>query len=337
VSRIIIAENDGAVRGALVEWLEAAGYPCTPAETGTALAEARRQSPSAAIVGVATPEDGGMWVVRMLRNQPTPVPVVVMSATHSFDVAVAASRLGVTDCLAWPASQESVVEAIARCVRWRRSAEAATEASRRLAEEVAIGRDRLVNTLERVDPKMTQSVLLGILESKAPDTFDHSHRVGQSSVALARSHGLSPAEIRDVRCAALLHDIGKVAIPHRLISTAGPLTDAEIAVLRMHVVIGAEVLATVPGHQNVATLIGSSHEHYNGGGYPHGRVGTDIPIGARIIAVADAYDAMTSRRTYSDPVSHDDANAELVRTAGTYFDPDLIRSWMQMTELAQCS
>jgi putative nucleotidyltransferase with HDIG domain len=333
----MIAENDGAIRGALVGWLEGAGYPCTPAETGTALAEARRQSPAAAIVGVTTPEDGGMWVVRMLRSQPTPVPVVVVSATRNFDVAVAANRLGVTDCLAWPASQETVLEAAERSVRWRRSADAATEVSRRLDDEVAAGRAELVDTLSRVDPKMTQSVLLAILESRVPDTFDHSHRVGQSSVALARNHGLSLDEIRDVRTAALLHDIGKIAIPPRLIATPGPLTDAEIAVLRMHVVIGAEVLATVPGHANVAALIGSSHERYNGGGYPRGLVGNDIPMGARIIAVADAYDAMTSRRTYCDPVSHDEANAELVRTAGTHFDPDLIRSWMQMTELARCS
>jgi putative two-component system response regulator len=326
VSRIIIAENDGAIRGSLVEWLEAAGYPCTATGTATALAEARRQPPSAAIVGVASAEDGGMWIVRMFRGQPTPVPVIVVSATRSFDVAVAASRLGVTDCLAWPATQESVLEAVDRSVQWRRSAEAATEASRRLDEEVAAGRAQLLNTLKRVDPKMTQSVLLAMLESRAPDTFDHSHRVGQSSVALARSHGLPLAEIRDIRAAALLHDIGKVAIPQRLIANPGPLTDAEIAVLRTHVAVGAEVLATVPGHQNVATLIASSHERYDGGGYPHGLVGNDIPVGARIIAVADAYDAMTSRRTYSDPVSHDEANAELVRSAGTHFDPDLIRS-----------
>jgi putative nucleotidyltransferase with HDIG domain len=337
VSRILIAENDSGIRTALAGWLETAGYPCTSADTGAALAVSRREPPAAAIVGVTSAEDGGMWVVRMLRNAPTPIPVIVVSSTRSFDVAVTASRLGVTDCLPWPASAESVVEATARSVQWRRSADAASQASRRLSDEVASGRDQLLNTLTRVDPKMTQSVLLAILESRAPDTFDHSHRVGRSAAALARNHGLAMAEIRDIRMAALLHDIGKVAIPQRLLATPGPLTDAEIAVLRMHVVVGAEVLAAVPGHQRVASLIGSSHERYNGSGYPHGLVGADIPVGARIIAVADAYDAMTSRRSYSDPITHDEANAELVRTAGTNFDPDLIRSWMQMTELARCS
>jgi putative nucleotidyltransferase with HDIG domain len=289
------------------------------------------------IVGVASPDDGGMWVVRTFRSQPSPVPVVVISPTRSFDVAVAVSRLGVTDCLAWPASQEEVCEAVERSLQWRRSAAVAADAGRRLDDEVAEGRRELVESLSRVRPEMTQSFLLAMLESRAPETFDHSHRVSASAVALGRTQGLAAAEIRDIRAAALLHDIGKLVIPERLVQRQGPLTDAEIAVLRLHVVVGAEVLAAVPGHQTVAALIAASHERYNGAGYPHGLLGNDIPIGARIIAVADAYDAMTSRRTYSDPVSHDEANTELVRGAGIHFDPDLIRGWMQMTELAQCS
>jgi putative nucleotidyltransferase with HDIG domain len=337
VPSILIAENDEAIRASLVDWLEAAGYSCSQVETGTALAAARQEPPVAAIVGVTQPEDGGMWIVRMLRTQQAPVPVIVVSPTRSFDVAVAASRLGVTDCLAWPASRDSVVEATQRSIQWQRSAEAASHATRRLNDEVAASRAQLLDTLKRVDPETTQSVLLAILESRAPDTFDHSHRVGQSAVALARSHGLPQAEIRDVRTAALLHDIGKVAIPQRLVGNPGPLTDAEVAIIRLHVVVGAQILATVPGHETVAGLIGSSHERYDGAGYPHGLVGNDIPVGARIIAVADAYDAMTSRRVYSDPISHGEANAELVRLAGTHFDPDVIRAWMQMTELARCS
>jgi putative nucleotidyltransferase with HDIG domain len=278
-----------------------------------------------------------MWVVRMLRNQPSPLPIVVISRTRSFDVAVAANRLGVSDCLAWPVTPASVVESVQRLVQWRRVDTATSDASARWRAEVAAGRAELLETLQRVAPPMTSAVLLALLESRAPETFDHPQRVGQSAVALARTHGVPAAEVREIRSAALLHDIGKVAIPQRLMAKPGPLTDAEIAVLRMHVVIGAEVLATIPGHDNIARLIGSSHERYNGGGYPHGLVGNDIPLGARIIAVADSYDAMTSRRIYCDPMSHDEANAEMVRTAGTLFDPDLIRSWMQTTELARCS
>jgi putative nucleotidyltransferase with HDIG domain len=337
VSRILIAENDSAIRRPLVEWLEAAGYPCTAADTGAALGEARREPTAAAIVGVTGADDGGMWVVRRLRHHSAPLPVVVVSATHSFDIAVAANRLGASDCLAWPVSRETVIESVERTVQWRRAVVVAGEVSRVLNQEVAAGRAELLKTLERVEPRMAESVLLALLEARLPDTFDHSQRVGQSSVALARSCGLSAADTRAIRTAALLHDIGKVAIPERLIASAAPLNDAEIAVMRMHVVVGAEILATVPGHQHVAELIGSSHERYNGGGYPHGLVGNAIPLGARIIALADSYDAMTSRRIYCDPMSHDEANAELVRTAGTLFDPDLIRSWMQMTELARCS
>ena len=116
----------------------------------------------------------------------------------------------------------------------------------------------------------------------------------------------------------------------------GPLSDSDLDVLRTHVVIGREVLATVPALEPIAGIVGATHEKYDGSGYPGGLKGDSIPLAARIISVADAYDAMTSVRCYSDPVSHDEANAELVRSAGTQFDPDVVRAWLQMTELRRC-
>ena len=97
------------------------------------------------------------------------------------------------------------------------------------------------------------------------------------------------------------------------------------------------MLATVPALEPIAGIVGATHEKYDGTGYPGRLKGDSIPLAARIITVADAYDAMTSVRCYSDPVSHDEANAELVRSAGTQFDPDVVRAWLQMTELRRCS
>jgi len=334
--RILIAENDSGTREQLAGWLEVAGFACSSTGTGEALAEARRQPPDVALVGVTMPEDGGMWIVRSLRGQSTPPGVVVMSAAPSFEVATAATKLGAVDCLPWPSSERRIVEAVKRAAEWRSALSAAYGRDQRLREEVEHGREQLRTTMKSVQPEIAQSVLLAILESRSPDTYDHAQRVAQSSVALARTLKLAPIDIRDVRAAALLHDIGKIAIPPRLLGRAGPLSDDEIAVVHRHVTIGAEVLTEIPTLAGVAPLVAATHERYDGDGYPAGLFGDAIPLGARIIAVADVYDALTARRSYSEPLSHDDANAELIRSSGSHLDPDVVRGWMEMVEARPC-
>lgn len=318
-------------------WLEGAGFACSRTDTGEALAEVRKHQPDVAVVGVSVPDDGGMWIVRSLRTQPTPVGVVVMSATPNFDVATTANRLGAVDCLPWPSSERSIVDAVKRAADWRAALATAFQRDSRLHQEVEQGKEQLRATIKRVEPEIAQSVLLALLESRSPDTYDHVNRVARSAAALARSMRLAPVEIRDVRVAALLHDIGKIAIPPRLLSQAGPLTDDEIACLRKHVTVGAEVLAEISTLAPVAPIVGATHERYDGSGYPAALVGPDIPLGARIIAVADVYDALTAQRPYSDPVSHDEASAELVRSSGSQLDPDVVRFWMEMVETLRCS
>jgi response regulator RpfG family c-di-GMP phosphodiesterase len=334
--RILIAENDNGAREQLAGWLQLAGFACSTAETGEALAVARRHPPDVAVVGVSVPDDGGMWIVRSLREQPTPPGVVVMSATPSLDVAAAATKLGAVDCLPWPSSERSIVDAVKRAADWRSALSTAFGRNQRLEDEIDQGRDQLKRTMKGVQPEIAQSVLLAILESKSPEAYDHAQRVAQSSAALARTLKLAPIDIRDVRAAALLHDIGKIAIPPRLLGRAGALTDEEIAVVQRHVQIATDVLRDVPTLAGVAQLVSASHERYDGSGYPSGLKGDSIPVGARVIAVADVYDALTARRPYNDPLSNDDANAELVRLSGSHVDPEVVRAWLEMVEGRRC-
>ncbi len=153
-----------------------------------------------------------------------------------------------------------------------------------------------------VEPDIAQSVLLAMLESRSPATYDHVNRVARSSAALARSMRLAPVDIRDVRSAALLHDIGKIAIPPRLLGQSGPLTNEEIACLRRpRERSPPRCWRGSRRWPNVAPLVAATHERYDGSGYPAGLAGPDIPLGARIIAVADVYDALTTQRPYHDP------------------------------------
>jgi putative nucleotidyltransferase with HDIG domain len=335
-SSVLIAENDGDARGLLTGWLEGAGYACVPTEMGAALSEARRKAPDAAIVSVSNASDGGMWIVRALRALSEPVAVVAIATPPSFDVATAVSRLGAIDCLPGPPLAADVIDAVERAVLWRRAVHAVNQQQNRLQEELAFGRQRLQDTIRKVDPGSAQAILLSVLEARSPDTHDHAERVADRAGAIARALDLSPDDVDIVRRAALLHDIGKIAVPERLLASTVPLTDEELAALRSHVTIGRDVLSAVPTLAPVAPVVAATHERFDGTGYPAGSHGDTIPLAARIIAVADAFDALTSARSYHDPVSHDDANAELVRCAGTHFDPDVVRAWMLLDEGSPC-
>jgi diguanylate cyclase (GGDEF)-like protein len=154
-------------------------------------------------------------------------------------------------------------------------------------------------------------------------TGEHSESVVDLVERVARALALDTREIDQIKAAALLHDIGKVAIPDDVLNKPGPLDAEEWKVMHEHPVIGERILRAIPGMGSIARIVRHEHERFDGGGYPDGISGEQIPIGARIILACDAYHAMTSDRPYRKGMSHADAIAELVAHAGTQFDPQV--------------
>jgi two-component system, cell cycle response regulator len=166
-------------------------------------------------------------------------------------------------------------------------------------------------------------VLTAVLEERAPALADHSKAVCNLAVAIGTHLGLTEEELEAMRHAAALHDIGKMAIPDSILEKPEPLSPSEWQLIRQHTIIGERILAAAPALQRAGQLVRSSHERYDGEGYPD-RLHTDeIPLASRIISVADAYDAMTTPRPYKPTLSTPDAIAELRRCAGTQFDPQV--------------
>jgi HD-GYP domain-containing protein (c-di-GMP phosphodiesterase class II) len=173
--------------------------------------------------------------------------------------------------------------------------------------------------------------LLGLanaLEAKDVYTRGHSERVGASGRRLAIALGLPASEVEIVARAGLLHDIGKIGIPESVLRKAGPLTPDEWTLMRCHPVIGAQIVAPFEFFTAGAVVIRHHHERVDGSGYPDGLVGDAIPIGARIVAVADVYDALTSDRPYRPAMSADEAFAHLRAQAGQGLDEDIVSTFL---------
>lgn len=168
--------------------------------------------------------------------------------------------------------------------------------------------------------------LVSLLEARDRSTGAHTKRVTDISECIARTMGLPDDEVKTIRQGAALHDIGKIAIPDRILLKPGSLNHEEWQIMRTHVNIGYDILKSNPYLQKEAEIVYSHHEHFDGNGYPRGLKGKDICLGARIFAVADAYDAIHSLRSYSASHSADQALNEIKRCSGTQFDPDVIEA-----------
>jgi two-component system, cell cycle response regulator len=162
------------------------------------------------------------------------------------------------------------------------------------------------------------------LEAHHTATAAHCVDVSALSTRIAARLGAGPAERELVRQAALLHDLGKLAIPPEILSKAGRLEPHEWDILRTHPDRGAEILLRAPGLGSLAAAVRASHERWDGGGYPTGLAGLEIPLAARIVAACDAYDAMVAERPYSPALAPEAAIAELHECAGSQFDPDVV-------------
>jgi putative nucleotidyltransferase with HDIG domain len=176
----------------------------------------------------------------------------------------------------------------------------------------------------------TITALAAAVDAKDPYTFGHSSEVTDATLAIAEEMGLDDKETETLRMAAILHDIGKIGIDGAILNKEGPLDEEERASINRHPIIGANILSSLDFLEDVVPIVLHHHERFDGTGYPDGIAGESIPLGARIITVADSYDAMTSDRTYRRAMPVAKALGELTSNVGSQFDPDVVAAFLRV-------
>lgn len=197
--------------------------------------------------------------------------------------------------------------------------------------ELTSSRAQIIQDLSELFYKTIKSIAQA-LDAKDPYTHGHSLRVTLYSLAIAKKLNLSDELLEEIETAGLLHDIGKIAIPEKILLKPGKLTEEEFQIIKTHPELGEKLVTNIKKLQLISNWLKSHHERYDGKGYPEGLAGEAIPISSRIIAIADTYDAMTSNRSYRNALDHETAMAEIQRCSGSQFDPKLAELFIGLND-----
>ncbi|MEO6392660.1 MAG: HD domain-containing phosphohydrolase [Pyrinomonadaceae bacterium] len=267
-------------------------------------------------------------IPHVLERSPDTV-VLMISGESSIDSAITAMRHGAFDYLVKPFNLNQLVAAVQRAYEHHQLVAAKRLYENELERLVARRTVELDRALTSVEDsyRMTLKALAAALETRDHDTHGHSERVVAFSLRLGQELGLGKKWLRSLEFGSLLHDIGKIGVPDAILHKPAKLTEEEWKTMRQHPELGGRILAGIPFLAGASRVISQHHEMWNGHGYPLGLRGEEIDINARIFAVADTYDAITSDRVYRAAQSYEVAAAELDKFAGEQFDPDVVAAF----------
>jgi putative nucleotidyltransferase with HDIG domain len=314
--RILVAEDDALVRRFLVRCLDTGGFESDAVEDGAqAIARLGRGGLDLVVTGYAMPRANGLEVIAAARRLDPTLPCLVVTATHDFELAMNAMAEGAAGFLPKPFKPEHLLVMVRNALE-----------RRRLTVEAMRAR-MLGPMLEKF-----AMILANTLEAKDLSTQLHCERLVDHAGAVGDRIGLPAGELEAVRLGACLHDIGKIGVPDVLLQKARGLDEEEWIVLRRHAELGAAILEDIEGWHEVRRIVRHHHERFDGAGYPDRLRGANIPAGARIVCVVDAYDAMTAGRSYSPARPAEDAVEELLRMRGTQFDPDVVDAFVEVLD-----
>jgi putative two-component system response regulator len=310
---VLCADDDRMIRRYLHDAFTMGGYHVVVASDGAdAIQRLDDSGPFDLLVtDYNMPRCTGIQVIEHAQRVDPTIPCVIVTAYHDLDLAMRAMQAGAVGFIPKPFKVDHLLTVAGRALERRQLAADATRLN------------MLVPMLERFT-----MVLANTLESKDCATNNHAERLVGHAEAVARELGLDDDTRFAIRVGACLHDIGKVGVPEALLRKPGPLTYAERQTMQLHPEVGARILEDIDTWEDVRLIVRHHHEQWDGGGYPLGLAASDIPLGARIVSVVDAFDVMSEGRPYAAPRPFESVVEELISERGRQFDPDAVDAFL---------
>jgi response regulator RpfG family c-di-GMP phosphodiesterase len=333
---VLIVDDEHGVRDLMSRWLESGGYEVTTAATADeALTHVESEAPAVALCDIRMPGHDGLWLAQQIRKTAPDTAVIMATGVQDVGSAVTSLRQGVIDYLTKPFGRDRLRDSVLRALEWHRAALDARRWRESLESEMRGRRQRLADALAalRIDSDAAVDGMLSMLTLADREAYAHAYRVAAIAASVGRVLRMDARGLAALEHAALLHDIGKLAIPDAVLRKPAPLSAEELALVRRHPEVGADLIRGVPYLADAAAIVRDVHERMDGLGYPDGRPAAEVSAGARIVAVADAYDAMTRPRVFRDAVAPREAMLELTRCAGTQFDPAIVEAFRRVMQI----
>src|SRR5437870_5697733 len=332
--RILVVDDEETIREVVSSMLGSGHYECKQAASAfeaLALLDSGEEF-ELMLSDLLMPALDGIGLLERTKEKFPDMSVVMVTAVHDISVALAAIRNGAYDYLLKPFEREQLMATVRRALENRRlkieNRAYQTELEALVDAKTEQLRKAMANLERSYD--ITLEALGDALDLKDAETEGHSKRVTAFTIAIARAMGLPNDHIRVIARGAFLHDIGKMAIPDAILRKPGALNPEEVAIMREHCYRGYQMLKKIPFLQEACDIVYAHQERFDGTGYPRGLKGNEIPLGARIFAVADTLDAMTSDRPYRPAQSLSAAREEIKRWAGRQFDTEVVRKFLEM-------
>jgi putative two-component system response regulator len=328
--KILLVDDEEAIRGILSKGLGAHGYVCDQAENGEQALDRLEKHPSdLVIMDINMPGKPGNEVLPDMTKRFPETAVIMASGVADSKVIAKCIKDGAQDYISKPFRFEQVLSSVNGTLDKRRVALEIQRYFQEMGAKEGVGafepRQLFLGTIE---------TLIKTLEACDSYTKDHSQAVAEISITLGQKLKLTPEELEDIRWAALLHDVGKIAVDPDILNKPSELTSSEYRHIMTHAIIGPNLVKPFV-NSRVVEIISHHHDHYDGGGLDQTIKGKEIPLGARIVALADAYQAMTSDRPYRKALSKLDAIEEIQWYSGTQFDPIIANCMMSIIKQQQ--
>jgi putative nucleotidyltransferase with HDIG domain len=334
--RILVVDDEETIREIVCSMLGAAHFQTRQAANGLealAILESGDEFDLVLSDLMMAGMDGIALLERAKERYPD-MPIVMVTTVHDISVALQAIHNGAYDYLPKPFEREQLLNTVRRALENRRLKRENDAYRTNLEALVAARTQQWKTALSKLEESydITLEALGDALDLKDAETEHHSKRVTAYTIAIARKMGLPKEEIRVIARGAFLHDIGKMAIPDDILTKPGKLTESEMAIMKEHCYRGYKILSRIPFLAEAAEIVYSHQERFDGLGYPRGLKGEEIPLGARIFAIADTLDAMRSDRPYRKAQSIEAVRTEIEAWAGRQFDPQIVKVFLDMPD-----